>query len=107
MSFVIASLAYLVAAVCFILALRGLSSPETARGGNRFGIAGMVLAVLTTLLVLPEIGGLSLTLIGAGIAIGGAIGYVIARRIQMTAPPPSPRRRATASACRATSMWAR
>ncbi|MGB1547417.1 MAG: NAD(P)(+) transhydrogenase (Re/Si-specific) subunit beta, partial [Alphaproteobacteria bacterium] len=44
----IAALAYLVASVCFILALRGLSSPETARGGNRFGIAGMVIAVATT-----------------------------------------------------------
>ena len=77
-------LAYLIAGVCFILALRGLSSPSTSQRGNRFGIVGMGLAVGTTLFLndvasLPEIMG--------AIAIGGAIGWVTARRIAMTDMP--------------------
>ncbi len=80
----IANLLYLVASVFFILALRGLSHPETSRGGNRFGIAGMALAVVTTLAILPEV---NYVLILAGIVIGGAIGTVIARKIEMTALP--------------------
>jgi NAD(P) transhydrogenase subunit beta len=80
----ISALLYLAASVCFILALRGLSSPETARGGNRWGIAGMVIAVLTTL---AAPGVLSFTWIIAGILIGGTIGTVVAQRIQMTALP--------------------
>ncbi len=79
-----AALAYLVAAVCFILALRGLSSPETARAGNIYGIAGMAIAVFVTLL-LPVVS--SYLLIIFGVAIGGGIGTVIARRIAMTALP--------------------
>jgi len=75
---------YLVAAVCFIMSLRGLSSPVTSRGGNRFGIVGMAIAIGTTLLQ-PRI--VSYEIILAGIVIGGAIGTVIARRIQMTALP--------------------
>ena len=76
--------AYLIAGICFILALRGLSSPASSRRGNRYGMAGMTIAVVTTLVTheiasLPEI-------VGA-IAIGGGIGFVIARRIQMTAMP--------------------
>jgi NAD(P) transhydrogenase subunit beta len=82
-----AALGYLVAAVCFILALRGLSSPATSQQGNRIGIAGMAIAVLVTLLVLPDPGVGSYLLIVVGIAIGGAIGAVIARRIAMTAMP--------------------
>ncbi len=82
------SLAYLVSAVCFILALRGLSSPESAQGGNRFGMIGMAIAIATTLFLLPNIlGEVSYTLIAAGIVIGGAIGTFIALRIQMTALP--------------------
>ncbi len=78
------SLAYLVAGVLFILALRGLSSPASSRAGNRYGMVGMLIAVVTTLVThdvasLPEI-------IGA-IAIGGIIGFVIARRIAMTDMP--------------------
>jgi len=78
------ALAYLVAGICFILALRGLSSPASSRRGNRFGMFGMGLAVVTTLITheiasLPEI-------IGA-IVIGGAIGFMTARRIAMTAMP--------------------
>ena len=75
---------YLVAAICFIMGLRGLSSPETARAGNIYGIAGMVIAVVTTLAT-PHV--VSLWLIVVGILIGGAIGTYIALRIQMTALP--------------------
>ena len=87
MSIAVASLAYLVAAICFIMALRGLSSPETARNGNRFGIAGMVVAIVTSLLAIPDLAGLGLAVIVLGIVIGGAIGAFIARKIQMTALP--------------------
>jgi len=80
----LAALAYLAASVCFILALRGLSSPDTARGGNIFGIVGMVIAVITTLLA-PGV--LSYVIILTGIVIGGAVGTVVAVRIQMTALP--------------------
>ena len=75
---------YLIASVCFILALRGLSSPQTARVGNFYGIAGMVIAVATTLLT-PHV--VSFWLIVIGILIGGAIGTYIAVRIHMTALP--------------------
>ena len=77
-------IAYLIAAVCFIMALRGLSSPETARAGNIYGIVGMVVAVVTTL-TLPGV--VSLWTIIIGMLIGGSIGTVIAMRIQMTALP--------------------
>jgi H+-translocating NAD(P) transhydrogenase subunit beta len=80
----LSALLYLVASVCFIMALRGLSSPDTARGGNIFGIAGMAIAILTTL-VTPQI--VSYWLIIVGLLIGGAIGTYIAREIQMTALP--------------------
>jgi len=77
-------LAYLIAGVCFILALRGLSSPESSRRGNRFGMAGMTIAVVTTL-VTHDIASLPEILVA--VVIGGAIGFVIARRIAMTAMP--------------------
>ena len=80
----ISALLYLVAAVCFIMALRGLSSPETSRQGNIYGMVGMTIAVLTTL-ALPVVK--SYWLIVLGVAIGGAIGYLIAKRIVMTALP--------------------
>ncbi len=80
----LSALLYLVAAICFIMALRGLSSPTTARGGNLYGIAGMVIAVGTTL---ASPGVLSYGTIIAGIVIGGAIGAYIAYKIQMTALP--------------------
>lgn len=86
MSASLTSLAYLVAAVLFILALRGLSSPVTSRDGNRFGMIGMGIAVLATLLH-HGMGGGGFALIILGILIGGSIGAVIARRIQMTALP--------------------
>ncbi len=75
---------YVVSAVLFILALRGLSNPETSRQGNIFGIAGMVIAVGTTL---AHPGVVSYWLILLGLIIGGSIGSVVALRIQMTALP--------------------
>ncbi len=80
------ALLYLVSGVLFILALRGLSSPETSRRGNYFGMAGMGLAVLTTLAV-AQPSGWSLLLIVLGVGVGGAIGAYIAARIPMTAMP--------------------
>ncbi len=102
--------AYLIAGVLFILALRGLSSPETSRAGNRYGMIGMLIAVVTTLLffgptkmdgscenVPPEsfafctegivIDWWAFGEIAAAIALGGTIGFIVARRIEMTAMP--------------------
>jgi NAD(P) transhydrogenase subunit beta len=82
----IAALLYLVAGVLFIQALRGLSNPETSRRGNYLGMAGMAIAVVTTLLVAaPNLS--SLGLIVLAIVIGGGIGAYIARSIAMTAMP--------------------
>ncbi|NNC73271.1 MAG: NAD(P)(+) transhydrogenase (Re/Si-specific) subunit beta [Sphingomonadaceae bacterium] len=78
------ALAYLAAGILFILALRGLSSPESSRAGNRFGMIGMAIAIVATL-VSHEIASLWEILIA--IAIGGSIGLLIARRIAMTAMP--------------------
>ena len=86
MSATLTTLAYMVASVLFILALRGLSSPVTSRQGNRMGMAGMGVAAATTLLQ----SGFSASgygLIVLGIVIGGTVGAVIARRIEMTALP--------------------
>ena len=80
----LATIAYLVAAVCFIMALRGLSSPSSARQGNLYAIAGMAIAIVTTL-TLPVVKNYGFII--AGIAIGGTIGTVIAKRIAMTAMP--------------------
>ena len=77
---------YLVASVCFILALKGLSHPSTARRGNVFGIAGMAIAVVVTLALVYS-NTKNVAMILAGIAIGGVIGAVIARRVQMTQMP--------------------
>ncbi|MDJ0613632.1 MAG: NAD(P)(+) transhydrogenase (Re/Si-specific) subunit beta [Rhizobiaceae bacterium] len=77
---------YLVSGVLFILALRGLSHPETSRQGNTYGMIGMAIAILTTLfLAAPSGGGWLLILLG--LAIGGGVGAVIAQRIPMTAMP--------------------
>src|ERR1700741_4754935 len=103
-------LAYLISGICFILALRGLSSPDSSRRGNLIGMAGMAIAVVTTLIThVPEllvhdygvplpgqdepyriVHQLDVATLGAiliAIAIGGGIGLVTARRIQMTAMP--------------------
>ncbi len=82
----ISTLAYLVASVLFILALRGLSNPESSRQGNLFGMVGMGIAVLATLFQGGiDFGGFAL--IVSGIAIGGSIGTLLAQRIQMTSLP--------------------
>ena len=78
------ALAYLVAAVCFIMALRGLSHPETSRAGNVYGMVGMAIAIVTTL-AMPGV--VSFGLIIVGILIGGAVGTAIALKINMTALP--------------------
>src|SRR6187455_3261121 len=83
----IVALLYLAAGVLFVLALRGLSSPETSRRGNYLGIAGMAIAVATTLAVARPSDFTTWAMIIGGIAIGGTIGAVIARRISMTAMP--------------------
>ena len=81
------ALLYLIAGVLFILALRGLSSPESSRQGNTYGMIGMAIAIATTLGVARPETGLSWLLIVGGLAIGGTIGAVTARRIAMTAMP--------------------
>jgi NAD(P) transhydrogenase subunit beta len=81
------ALLYLVSGVLFILALRGLSSPETSRQGNYFGMTGMAIAVVTTLAVARPSDPFTWVLILGGIAIGGGIGAFTARRIPMTAMP--------------------
>ena len=86
MSANLTALLYLASGVLFIMALRGLSSPETSRQGNTFGMIGMGIAIGTTLIqAVNGAGGFLLILIGLG--IGGGIGAVIARRIAMTAMP--------------------
>jgi NAD(P) transhydrogenase subunit beta len=81
------ALLYLVSGVLFVLALRGLSSPETSRQGNALGVAGMTLAIITSLAVVsPRMGTTWLMILG-GLGIGGAIGAITARRIAMTAMP--------------------
>ena len=78
------TVAYIVSAVLFILSLRGLSNQETARRGNMFGVAGMIIAVVATVLggQVGNIGNLILVML-----IGGGIGLVTARRVAMTAMP--------------------
>jgi H+-translocating NAD(P) transhydrogenase subunit beta len=86
----LAAIAYLISGVLFILALRGLSSPETSRRGNRFGMIGMAIAIATVLLTLwgqQALDPITLGLIVVGVAIGGSVGAVIARRVPMTAMP--------------------
>jgi NAD(P) transhydrogenase subunit beta len=88
MSANVVALLYLAAAVLFIMALRGLSSPETSRRGNLLGMVGMAIAIATTL---AQIGApedpITWLLIAGGIAIGGGIGATIARKVPMTAMP--------------------
>ena len=80
------SILYLISAVLFILSLKGLSHPETARRGNLFGMIGMGIAIFTTLAIIP-FNSLTYLIIFAGIALGGLIGAYIARSIDMTALP--------------------
>ena len=82
----LAAILYTVSAVLFILALRGLSSPESSRRGNLFGMVGIAIAIVTTILV-AGLGGQGLLLVGGGLAVGGVIGALIAKKIPMTDMP--------------------
>jgi len=81
------SFLYLISGIFFILALRGLSNPESARRGNYFGIIGMIIASATTILITPPSSTLDIILLIGGITIGGSIGLIIAKKIAMTAMP--------------------
>ncbi len=83
----VAALLYLVAGVLFILSLRGLSSPASSRQGNYFGMIGMAIAIATTLAAHPPADSIGWLLVIGGIAIGGGIGAVTARRVPMTSMP--------------------
>jgi NAD(P) transhydrogenase subunit beta len=82
----LAAILYTVSAVLFILALRGLSSPETSRRGNYYGMVGIAIAIVTTFLV-AGMGGAGLLFAGGGLVIGGVVGAVIAKKIPMTDMP--------------------
>jgi len=83
----VSSLLYIVAGVLFIMALRGLSHPTTSRQGNLYGMIGMALAVLTTLVGHPPAGAAAWVIVLLGLGIGGGAGAVIAKRVPMTAMP--------------------
>src|SRR5580700_5880806 len=87
MSADLAAFCYLVAGALFILALRGLSNPETSRRGNLFGMTGMAIAVATTLAAHPPSDAAAWGLVVLGMALGGGLGAVIARRVPMTSMP--------------------
>src|SRR3954462_1906230 len=97
MSFVsmnLVTMLYLIASVCFIQALKGLSHPTTARRGNVFGMSGMALAVVTTIALIFRLkaenvgtGGIGFPLVVLGIVVGGVIGAILAKRVQMTKMP--------------------
>ena len=95
MSFVtmnLVTMMYLIASVCFIQALKGLSSPSTARRGNAFGMSGMAIAAVTTVALILKLqeqqtGGMGLTLVIAGVVIGGGIGAYLAKTVEMTKMP--------------------
>jgi NAD(P) transhydrogenase subunit beta len=82
-----AAFLYLVAGVLFILSLRGLSSPSSSRQGNFFGMAGMAIAIVTTLAVHPPASFFAWVLVILGLGLGGGAGAVIARRVPMTSMP--------------------
>ncbi|MGL4243206.1 MAG: NAD(P)(+) transhydrogenase (Re/Si-specific) subunit beta, partial [Beijerinckiaceae bacterium] len=83
----LASLLYLVSGVLFILALRGLSHPTTSRQGNLFGMVGMGIAILTTIIISPPSTLSGWLLLIVGLAIGGGIGAYMANKVQMTQMP--------------------
>ena len=83
----LSALLYVVSGVLFIMALRGLSHPTTSRQGNRYGMIGMAIAIVTTVVFFPPSGFSGWLLVIIGIAIGGGIGAVMAKRVQMTQMP--------------------
>jgi H+-translocating NAD(P) transhydrogenase subunit beta len=93
MSMNLVTLLYLIASVCFIQALKGLSHPSTARRGNAFGMSGMAIAVFTTIALIVKLkseaegAGLGYGLVLLGILVGGTIGAVLAKRVEMTKMP--------------------
>jgi NAD(P) transhydrogenase subunit beta len=84
---------YLIASVCFIQALKGLSSPSTARTGNAFGMSGMAIAAVTTLALILKLksqmatGGMGFGLVTLGVVVGGGIGAFAAKKVEMTKMP--------------------
>jgi H+-translocating NAD(P) transhydrogenase subunit beta len=94
MSINLVTLLYLVASVFFIQALKGLSHPTTSRRGNLFGMVGMAIAVVTTIALIIKLSaeakantGMGLGLVGLGVAIGGTLGAIMAKRVEMTKMP--------------------
>lgn len=93
MSMNLVTMLYLIASVCFIQALKGLSHPSTARRGNAFGMAGMALAVVTTIALIVKLksessgSGLGYGLVLLGVVVGGGIGATLAKRVEMTKMP--------------------
>jgi NAD(P) transhydrogenase subunit beta len=93
MSMNLVTMLYLIASVCFIQALKGLSHPSTARRGNAFGMAGMALAVVTTIALIVKLkseasgSGLGYGLVILGVVVGGGIGATLAKRVEMTKMP--------------------
>jgi NAD(P) transhydrogenase subunit beta len=88
----VVTLFYLIASVCFIQALKGLSHPTTSRLGNAFGMAGMVIAVLTTAALIVSLSretqaGVGLAWVLVGLLIGGTVGTLMAKRVEMTKMP--------------------
>jgi NAD(P) transhydrogenase subunit beta len=88
----VVTLFYLIASVCFIQALKGLSHPTTSRLGNAFGMAGMVIAVLTTAALIVSLSreaqaGVGLAWVLLGLLIGGTVGTIMAKRVEMTKMP--------------------
>lgn len=93
MSMNLVTMLYLIASVCFIQALKGLSHPSTARRGNAFGMIGMAVAVATTIALIVKLkteaagGGLGYGLVVLGVIVGGGIGATLAKRVEMTKMP--------------------
>src|SRR5246127_1952980 len=94
MSLNVVTLLYLVASVCFIQALKGLSNPKTARTGNMFGMIGMAIAILTTVALIAKQAAafgsnlsLGLSLVFVALVVGGGIGAFVAARVEMTKMP--------------------
>ncbi|MDB5837723.1 MAG: synthetase, partial [Caballeronia sp.] len=94
MSMSVVTLLYLIASVCFIQALKGLSNPKTARIGNTFGMAGMAIAILTTIALIVKqaaaLGSdlsLGLGLLFGALVVGGAVGAYVAAKVEMTKMP--------------------
>ncbi|HWW06728.1 NAD(P)(+) transhydrogenase (Re/Si-specific) subunit beta [Collimonas sp.] len=93
MSMNLVTMLYLIASVCFIQALKGLSHPTSARRGNVFGMAGMAIAVVTTIALIVKLkaesqgAGLGFWLVAGGVVVGGSIGAFLAKRVEMTKMP--------------------